>query len=75
VHGGLAALVNASGPRTSELLTIIPLVINLLPGSLYQRVSIFLAIALCIRMMIGLLWTLKKSGMSGNAAGNPNEHS
>jgi hypothetical protein len=51
----VADLLNACGPRASEVLTIVPLLINLLPGSIFHQASVALITLLIGRMGIGAL--------------------
>lgn len=47
-------LLNANGPRASEVMTIVPLLINLLPSQTLQETSIALAALLITRMGLGV---------------------
>lgn len=46
-------LVSANGPRTSEVLTVIPLLISLLPDQALKDTSIALIALLIVRMGVG----------------------
>lgn len=49
-HPTIARMVNASGPRTGDALTIVPLLLNMLPQQHLKAASIGLAALLIVRM-------------------------
>jgi hypothetical protein len=52
-HPTVLRMVNANGPRTSEALTIIPLLLNLLEEQPLREASVALSALLIVRMGVG----------------------